>query len=491
MLIISAIDLIDSKCVRLTQGDYSKVKQYNDDPLKVAKEFQKQGADVLHVIDLEGAKSGRPVNTDMILKITKSVKLPLEVGGGIRTYQNAAKLLEGGVRRVILGTSAVENEALIKKIIQNFGAGQLIVSIDVKGEKVAVRGWKEVSEVSLFDFLERLKIIGIKTIIITDIKKDGMLAGPNFELIKKIIRNDFEVIIAGGVSSIDDIRQLNNLDIGGVIIGKALYEGLIDLSQAVEVVKQKNNLTKRIIPCLDIKNGRVVKGVHFKNLKDAGDPVELGSLYSEMGADELTFLDITATVEKRQTICQLVARIAEYINIPFTIGGGIRSIEDIRNLLIVGADKVSICSAAVNNPDLVKKASKRFGSQCIVISVDAKKKGDSWEIYINGGRKPTGVDAIAFSKQMQDLGAGELLVNSLDKDGTKDGYDIDLLQAVTEAVNIPVIASSGAGKMEDFLEIFQKTKVDAALAASLFHTKEISIPKLKKFLQTNKIKIRL
>ncbi|MFH1565113.1 MAG: imidazole glycerol phosphate synthase subunit HisF [bacterium] len=255
--------------------------------------------------------------------------------------------------------------------------------------------------------------------------------------------------------------------------------------------QNQSNLTKRIIPCMDIKNGRVVKGVHFKNLQDAGDPVMLGKLYSDAGADELVFLDITATVEKRQTVCQLAAKIAEQINIPFTIGGGIKSLEDIRDLLNAGADKVSIGSAAINNPDLVKKAAEWFGSQCIVISVDAKRTADSWEIYINGGRKPTGADAIAFSKQMESLGAGELLVNSLDRDGVRGGYDIELLDTITNATNIPVIASSGAGKMEDFLEVFQKTDVDAALAASLFHTNEIDISKLKKYLKNNNIKIRL
>ncbi|MDO8593944.1 MAG: imidazole glycerol phosphate synthase subunit HisF [bacterium] len=252
-----------------------------------------------------------------------------------------------------------------------------------------------------------------------------------------------------------------------------------------------SNLTKRIIPCLDVKDGRVVKGVNFKNLIDAGDPVALGKFYSDEGADELVFLDITATLDNRKTLRNLVERIAREINIPFTVGGGIKSISDIRELLTVGADKISIGSVAVKNPAFVKEASEYFGSQCIVISVDAKKKDSSWEIYINGGRDATGVDAISFAKEMEKLGAGELLVNSLDRDGTKKGFDIDLLNSMCDAVNIPVIASSGAGSARDFVKVFNETNVDAALAASIFHKGNISVRDLKKVLQENNLQIRL
>lgn len=250
-------------------------------------------------------------------------------------------------------------------------------------------------------------------------------------------------------------------------------------------------ITKRIIACMDIKNGRVVKGTNFTQLKDAGDPVELGKLYSDQGADELVFLDIMATVENRDTFYKLVEKIAKNINIPFTVGGGIKTIDDIRNSLNAGADKVSIGSAAVTNPDFVKEASETFGNQCIVISVDPKKRPDgSWEIYIKGGREATGLDAIKFVKQMEKLGAGELLVNSLDRDGMKSGYDITLLKAVSNAVNIPVIASSGAGKKEDFYQAFTQSGCDAALAASLFHYGEIEISELKEYLREEGVAIR-
>jgi len=242
---------------------------------------------------------------------------------------------------------------------------------------------------------------------------------------------------------------------------------------------------------MDIKEGRVVKGTNFTQLKDAGDPVELGKLYSDQGVDEIVFLDIMATIENRDTFYKLIEKIAKNINIPFTVGGGIKNLDNIRNSLNSGADKVSIGSAAVTNSDFVKQAADEFGSQCIVISVDPKQKtGGSWEIYIKGGREPTGVDAIEFSRQMEKLGAGELLVNSLDRDGMKNGYDIPLLKAISDAVNIPVIASSGAGKKEDFLEAFTDGGCDAVLAASLFHYRELEVKDLKKYLINEGIPIR-
>ncbi len=250
-------------------------------------------------------------------------------------------------------------------------------------------------------------------------------------------------------------------------------------------------LTKRIIACLDIAEGRVKKGTNFENLRDAGDPVELGKMYSEQGVDELVFLDIMATIEKRDTFLDLVGRVAKEINIPFAVGGGVRAIDDIRNLLKAGADKISIGSAAITNPDLVSRASQEFGSQCIVISVDPKREGNSWKIYIKGGRERTNIDAIEFCLDMERRGAGELLVNSLDRDGTKRGYDIELLRAISQVTNLPIIASSGAGKKEDFLEVLTETDVSAVLAASLFHYQEIKIGDLKEYLKSNNISIRI
>ncbi len=250
-------------------------------------------------------------------------------------------------------------------------------------------------------------------------------------------------------------------------------------------------LTKRIIACMDIAGGRVKKGVGFKDLQDAGDPVELAKKYSKEGVDELVFLDVLATVENRGALLKLVSQVAKEINIPFVVGGGVKTIQDIKYLLNAGADKVSIGSTAINNPNLVNQAVQEFGSQCIVISVDTKREGNSWKMYIRGGREKIEVDAIEFCKDMEKRGAGELLVNSLDKDGAKTGYDIELLNAIEKITNLPIIASSGAGKREDFLEVFEKTDVNAALAASLFHYGEIKVEDLKQYLNENNIKIRI
>lgn len=250
-------------------------------------------------------------------------------------------------------------------------------------------------------------------------------------------------------------------------------------------------LSKRIIPCLDIKQGRVVKGVKFLGLRDAGDPVEVARIYDAQGADELTFLDITASLEKRKILIALVEKIARNIFIPFTVGGGIGDIEDIKNILNAGAEKVSINTQAVKFPELISSASKKFGNQCIVVAIDAKAKGDSWEVFINGGRTPTGINAIEWAQKAAGLGAGEILLTSMDYDGTKDGYDLKLTKAITGKVSIPVVASGGAGKLEDFYDVFTKSGADAALAASLFHYQEYSVKQVKDYLKERGVAVRL
>ena len=247
---------------------------------------------------------------------------------------------------------------------------------------------------------------------------------------------------------------------------------------------------KRIIPCLDVKNGRVVKGMSFVNLVDAGDPVECAKQYDREGADELVFLDITASSDARGIVVDMVRRVADTIFIPFTVGGGIRSVDDFNEILRAGADKVSVNSAAIKRPELINEASQKFGSQCVVVAIDAKRKGDSWEVYINGGRVPMGIDAVEWAVECEKRGAGEILLTSMDEDGQKKGYDLALTRAVSERVNIPVIASGGAGALEHFYDAFTEGKADAVLAASLFHFGEIPIPKLKQYLDEKGISIR-
>ncbi|MCB9772000.1 MAG: imidazole glycerol phosphate synthase subunit HisF [Candidatus Omnitrophica bacterium] len=250
-------------------------------------------------------------------------------------------------------------------------------------------------------------------------------------------------------------------------------------------------LKKRIIPCLDVKDGRVVKGVNFVELRDAGDPVSVAEAYDKQGADEIIFLDITASHEKRPIILDIVKHTAEKVFMPLTVGGGIQSVDDIRELLSAGADKVSLNSSAIKNPQLITEAANRYGSQCIVVAIDAKKNGSHWDVYINGGRVKTDKEAIIWAKEVEQLGAGEILLTSMDADGTKNGFDLALTDAVCKAVNIPVIASGGAGKIEDFADVFIKTNVDAALAASVFHYGELTIPQVKNFLYQKSIEVRL
>ncbi|HNP18594.1 MAG TPA: imidazole glycerol phosphate synthase subunit HisF [Fulvivirga sp.] len=249
-------------------------------------------------------------------------------------------------------------------------------------------------------------------------------------------------------------------------------------------------LKKRIIPCLDIKDGRTVKGINFVDIKDAGDPIELAKRYVEQGADELVFLDITATIENRKTLIELVSRIAAEINIPFTVGGGINSVDDVRSLIKAGADKVSVNSSAVKRPELIKELAQEFGSQCVVVAIDTKYENGEWVVFVHGGRTATPLKTIDWAKEVESLGAGEILLTSMNNDGTKSGFALDITNQVSEAVNIPLIASGGAGTKQHFKAVFEQTGATGGLAASIFHFGEIPIPELKSYLRTQKIPIR-
>ena len=250
-------------------------------------------------------------------------------------------------------------------------------------------------------------------------------------------------------------------------------------------------LAKRIIPCLDVRDGRVVKGVNFVNIRDAGDPLELARFYSDQGADEIVFLDITATSDGRATVADVVERTAEQVFVPLTVGGGIRTLEDFRQLLRAGADKISVNSAAVKDPGRISRAAERFGSQCVVLAIDARRRPEgSYEVVVAGGRTPTGLDAVEWARRGEALGAGEILLTSMDADGTKAGFDLEMTRAVTQAVSIPVIASGGCGSLEHFAQVFAETDCDAALAASLFHFGELTVPQVKEYLRKRKIPVR-
>ena len=491
MLIIPAIDIIDGKCVRLTKGEFFTKKIYSSDPLGVAKDFERQGADMLHIIDLDAAKTGVPVNQGLITKICKAIKIPIEVGGGIRDINTAQKYLNSGVRRAVLGTKALTDFGLLLSLIKEFGSKRIVVALEIKKGKIAINGWQETVDKNYLDFAKELKALGITEILFTDVEKDGSLTEPNFIVLKELVNLGFNVIASGGISDLESLKKIKTLGAFGAILGKALYENRLTLAEALNSQTPVSNLTKRIIPCLDVKDGMVVKGVSFVNLRDAGDPVALGRRYSEEGADELVFLDITASHENRQTLFDMVAQVAKEVFIPFTVGGGIKTVDDIRKLLQLGADKISINTTAVLNPAFISEAALAFGRQCVVVAIDAKKKDGVYKVFLKGGRDETSLNAIDWAKEAEKRGAGEILLTSMDKDGTKSGYDLELLKKVSEAVKIPVIASGGAGSLEDLKLAFTEGNADAALAASLYHYGQFSVSQVKNYLSTNNIPIRL
>lgn len=484
MLIIPAIDIISGKCVRLTQGDYRRKTVYSSNPVSVAKKFASQGADMLHVVDLEGARDGTPKNLKTILEIRKRVMIPMQVGGGIRTIREARAYLANGIDRIVVSTAALSDRRFLKELVSVFSSHRITISLDFLGKRLKMNGWLKKAEVKLETFLEELKLLRIRHLIVTDIKSDGMLCEKSsFEFNQLLDLNWFSVCRAGGISDLKRLKVLQNCGAHAVIIGKALYEGRLNLADCQSALRPRSNLRKRIIPCLDVCDARVVKGVRFMNLKDSGDPVTLAKKYAAQGASELVFLDITASKEKRQTFSNMVKKIARNIFIPFTVGGGIRSISDIEILLNAGADKVSLNTAAIENPNLIKMAAKRFGSQCVVCAIDLKKVGHKYKVFSYAGNKETELEAIPWARKVAALGAGELLITSMDRDGTLHGYDLDFLKKISAMVKIPVIASGGAGKLEDLRDAFLKGKVDAVLAASIFHEGKYTISKVINYLK--------
>lgn len=486
-----AIDIRGGKCVRLYQGDYNQENIYYDNPIDAALKWKASGSKWLHIVDLDGAREASPVNLSLIKELIEKTGLKVQIGGGIRDLETAKAYLEIGARRVILGSVALNNPEIVAEIINAYGKNRVVVSLDGRKDKVAGEGWLEDTEKNLFDLAESLVEIGVENFIYTDIEKDGTLSGPNIkntlELAKKINKN---IIVAGGVSSEEDVFELyKNREAGieGVIIGRAIYTGDINLERLIQNIK-----TKKIIPCLDIKDGRVVKGINFVDIKDAGDPVELAKVYDQAGADELVVLDISASIEGRKTILEIVKQIAAEIKIPLIIGGGINSLEDIENVLEAGASKISLNTAAVKNPNLIKEAAERFGSNSIVVAIDTKynKEKGTHEVYTHGGRQVAEFDLVEWAKKVQELGAGEILLTSMDQDGKKNGFDLKALDLVCNNVSIPVIASGGAGKKEDFYQAFTQTKVSACLAASIFHYEETTIKKIKEYLNNKGVVVQ-
>ncbi len=497
--IIPAIDLYNGQVVRLYQGSFHKIKSYSNDPIKIVENFLKQGINYLHLVNLNGAKLGefeKSPNYDIILALIESCKkwgCKIQVGGGIRKEKTIKELLGKGADKVILGTLPIENQNLLNSLIQKY-KNEILVALDVLNNNIMIKGWQNNTSINLFSILKRLEKIGISHFIITDISRDGTASGPNFNLYKELSilkKEQTEIIASGGIRTSKDIDKILTYS-NGIIIGKALYSNKIARMElcSLNIKYNPTNLTKRIIPCLDVKDGRVVKGINFKDLRDSGDPVELAKFYDDEGADELIFLDISATLEERQTMLKTLSSIAEAINIPFSVGGGIKSLDEMVQIIKSGAEKVSINTAAVKNPSIINNGAQKLGSQSIIVAIDAKRTDTNWEVYSKSGTEPTGLDVLNWTKEVVRRGAGEILLTSMDKDGTKTGYDLDLIKILSNEVSVPIIASGGAGNFDHFLQAIN-VGAEAVLAASLFHDRIMSIKDLKNYLKKQDIEIRI
>jgi len=488
MDVIPSIDLLDRQVVRLLHGDFARVTAYGDPETVLDRLGLPRGAR-LHVVDLEASRSGGPVETEIVRRLA-SRGLRIQAGGGIRSLADARSWIDAGAEKVVIGTVAADAPEVLRDIVRNLGAGRIVAAVDVRDGIVRVGGWERDATASLAEVLARVEALGIGEVLITDISKDGAMRGPSFALYRSL-RTTMRVIASGGVSTMSDVVSLSRIgSVGACVIGRAMLDGRIRLAEARALVAAPNAIPERVIPCLDVRDGRVVKGVNFVDIRDAGDPVECAVRYEAEGGDELVILDISATDANRSTALDVVRRVSESLFIPLTVGGGVRNIEDFRALLRAGADRVAINTAAIRDPQLIADCAREFGVQAVVLSCDAKRAGDHFEAMVRGGREPSGVDAVAWCRRAEELGAGEILLTSVDRDGTNSGYDIELLRAVTSIVKIGVIASGGAGSVDHFRDAIEAGGARAVLAASLFHDRRLSIGDVKQFLASEGIPVR-
>lgn len=486
MELIPAIDLLHGNAVRLQRGDFDQVTTYGE-PAAILASLDVPRGSRLHIVDLEASRNGAPVETGIVRELSAN-DLRVQVGGGIRSVGAARKWFDCGVKRVVVGTAAAESPELLRALLDEFGPTRVIPAVDVRDGVVRVSGWQRAATASMAEVLSRLEEMGCKEILVTDISHDGVLRGPSFALYRELLRTtSMRVIASGGVASINDLVSLARLpNISGCVVGKALLDGKIRMREASARLRSADTIPIRVIPCLDVRDGRVVKGVNFVDLRDSGDPVECAQRYEAEGADEIVILDVSATDANRQTALATVRRVADALYIPLTVGGGIRNVDDFRGALRAGADRVAINTAAVRDPQLIATCAHEFGVQAVVLSCDAK----GGEVMVRSGKEAAPLDAVRWCKRAEELGAGEILLTSVDRDGTNRGFDLDLLRAVTASVRISVIASGGAGSLEDFRDAVETGGARAVLAASLFHDRRISIGEVKSFLNSQGIPVR-
>jgi cyclase len=488
MQVIPSLDLIDGKVVRLTRGDFATAQIYGDaeaiaDDLGIA-----QGSR-LHVVDLEASRLGRPVETNVVTRLAG--RHSVQVGGGVRSLDDAQRWFDCGAERVVVGTAAAESPRLLTQLVDAFGVSKILPAVDIRDGVVRTNGWEQASATSIDDLFSRLESLGFEEALVTDIAHDGALRGPSFGLYRELrTRTRLQLIASGGVSTAGDVVSLSRLgNVRGCVVGRALLERRLRLSDAIARAGAAS-IPERVIPCLDVRDGRVVKGVSFDNIRDAGDPVECAIRYEAEGADELVLLDISATDRASGIAIETVRRVASAIFIPLTVGGGVRTVDDFRALLRAGADRVAINTAALQRPELVAECAAEFGVQAVVVSCDAKRAGNRWLAAVRGGKHLTDVDAVDWCRRAAALGAGEILLTSVDRDGTNSGFDLELLRAVSAVVSIGVIASGGAGSPDDFRHAIESGGARAVLAASTFHDGVLSVRDVKRHLAAEGIPIR-
>jgi cyclase len=527
--LLPAIDLRHGRAVRLRQGDAARETVYAEDPVALVSFYKDAGVRRVHVVDLDAAFGEAPQRA---LIERMAALLPVQLGGGLRDNEAIAWALAAGCERAVIGSLAAREPERFRDLAREH-PGRLVPALDIENGQVRIAGWREGAGRTLADLCALLRGLPCPAVLVTDVERDGMMTGPNFDLTRQVARDSgLPGLLSGGIHRLADLETAAGLpEIAGAVVGRALYEGSFTVAEALRALTpwpplppsrptspgegerrsegtagqatpgsagvppagaagSFTNLARRVIPCLDVRAGRVVKGVRFENLTDQGDPAESALRYAEQGADEIVFLDITAAPESRDTDLDWVRRTAEQVFIPLTVGGGVRSEEDARRLLLAGADKVGINSAAVADPDLLNRLARRFGSQCVVLSVDARRLPEGgWEVVTQGGRKATGLDALAWIRDGVARGAGEILLTSIDRDGTQDGYDLDLLTAATAAVDVPVIASGGAGTPEH-LAVGLAAGAAAVLAASIFHQGTWTVGEVKERLAAAGFPIR-
>ena len=490
MQVIPAIDVLDGRAVRLLRGDFATPVVYGD-PCEVFDALDVPAGCLVHVVDLAGSRDGHPTALDVVRRLARR-DVWIQVGGGIRTLADAQAWLDAGAMRVVVGTVAANDPELLSSLASAIGPHRIVAAIDLRDGEIRTDGWKRASAATRGDTFRRLEAIGVEEILVTDISRDGALSGPSFALYRQLAtETPLRVIASGGVTTESDVLSLARLpNVSGCVVGKALLERRFTVSDAQRRADMPAAIPERVIPCLDVRDGRVVKGVNFDSIRDAGDPVECATRYEAEGADEVVILDISATDRATSTAVETVRRVADALFIPLTVGGGVRTIDDFRAMLRAGADRVAINTAAVRQPELIREASAEFGVQAVVLSCDARRTAEGFEVMVRGGREPAGLDAVEWCRRAADLGAGEILLTSVDRDGTQKGFDIDLLRAVTAAVRINVIASGGAGTEEHFRDAIESGGARAVLAASLFHDRTMTIARLKEYLGTQGVPVR-